>query len=74
VDRDALLDHYRRSADPQARLRAHVLLLLADGHPWVTTSAVLFCSLSTISQWMLRYEREGVDAVLARWRRTGGRT
>jgi hypothetical protein len=28
ADRNALLDHYRLSANPEVRLRAHILLLL----------------------------------------------
>jgi putative transposase len=66
TDRNALLGHYRRSADPDVRLRAHILLLLDAGHPWATIGAVLFCSLSTISRWKRRFEAEGVDAVLGR--------
>src|SRR5262245_17852765 len=66
ADRRVLLDRYRRSADPDVRLRAHLLLLLSAGHPWATVSAVLFCSLSTISRWRARFEAEGVDAVLGR--------
>ena len=65
-DRKALLDHYRRSADPQVRLRSHILLLLAAGHPWVTISAVLFCSFSTISRWKRRFEATGVNGVVGR--------
>jgi transposase len=65
-DRGALLHHYRRSADPDVRLRAHILLLLAAGYPWESISAVLFCSLSTISRWKRRFEAEGVDAILGR--------
>jgi transposase len=68
ADRNALLEHYRRSADPEVRLRAHILLLLDAGHPWATISAVLFCSLSTISRWKRRFEAEGVDAVLGHQR------
>lgn len=64
--RKALLDSYRRSADPGVRLRSHILLLLDAGHPWATISAVLFCSLDTISRWKRRYEAEGVDAVFGR--------
>jgi putative transposase len=63
TDRNALLGHYRRSADPDVRLRAHILLLLDAGHPWATIGAVLFCSLSTISRWKRRFEKDGVDAV-----------
>src|SRR5262249_50460654 len=64
--RKALLDHYRRAADPEVRLRAHILLLLDAGQPWATISAVLFCSVSTISRWKQRYEMEGADAVFGR--------
>jgi putative transposase len=66
TDRQIVLGHYRRSADPQVRLRAHILLLLDAGHPWATIGAVLFCSLSTISRWKRRYEADGPDAVLGR--------
>jgi putative transposase len=65
-ERQALLDHFRRSAVPEVRLRAHIILLLDAGHPWATISAVLFCSLSTISRWKQRFEAEGVNAVLGR--------
>jgi hypothetical protein len=36
AERQGLLDRYRRSADPQVRLRAHILLLLGAGHPRAT--------------------------------------
>ena len=68
AERQTLLDHYRRSADPGVRLRAHILLLLDAGHPWVTVSAVLFCSTGTISRWQRRFERGGADAALGRSR------
>jgi transposase len=64
-----LLAHYRGSADPDVRFRAHILLLLDAGHPWATVGAVLFCSSSAISRWKRRFEREGADAVLGRRRR-----
>jgi putative transposase len=66
TERQDLLVRYRRATDPDVRLRAHILLLLDAGYPWVTTSAVLFCSLSTISRWKQRFEADGVDAVLGR--------
>jgi transposase len=74
ADRNTLLDHYRRAADPDVRLRAHILLLLADGHAWASISAVLFCSLATIGRWKGRFEAEGVGAVFgrARGRRRSG--
>jgi len=74
TDRQTILGHYRRSADPDVRFRAHILLLLDAGHPWATISAVLFCSVSTISRWKRRFEKEGVDTVSGRprgRRRTG---
>jgi putative transposase len=42
--------------------------LLDAGLPWAMISAVLFCSLSTISRWNRRLEAEGVDAVHGRAR------
>jgi transposase len=60
------LGYFRRSADPKVRLRAHILLLLDAGFPWVTIGAVLFCSSSTISRWKRRYEADGVAALLGR--------
>jgi hypothetical protein len=63
AERQALLAHDRGSADPDVRLRAHILLLLDAGHPWATISAGLFCSLSTISRWKRRFEAEEVNAV-----------
>jgi transposase len=66
AERQRLLGYYRRSADTEVRLRAHILLLLDAGHPWATIGAVLFCSASTISRWNRRFEGEGVDCVLGR--------
>jgi transposase len=66
AERQDLLDQYRRSADPAVGHRAHILLLLADGHPWATIAAVLFCSTSTISRWQRRFEQDGADAVFGR--------
>ena len=34
--RAALLDRYRKDRDPEVRFRSHILLLLDDGHSWVT--------------------------------------
>ena len=61
--RQALLDRYRKDPDPEVRFRAHVLLLLADGHTWATVATFLFCSSRTIDRWVKRFHREGVEAV-----------
>ena len=47
-ERKTLLDYYRKSADPALRLRAHILLLLADARPWSQIEAMLYTSTSTI--------------------------
>ena len=65
-DRNALLRLYRRSPDPRVRLRAHVLLLLADGHSWELIAAVLYTSSSTIARWQRRYRAGGAAAVCGR--------
>src|SRR5262245_17100113 len=66
AERQELFAYYRRGGAPEVQLRAHILLLLDAGHPWVTISAVLFCSVSTISRWKRRFEAEGVDTVFGR--------
>jgi transposase len=61
--RTALLDRYRKDHDPEVRFRSHILLLLDDGHSWITVAALLFCSSRTIDRWVKRYHAEGVEGV-----------
>jgi len=63
-ERKTLLEHYRKPTDPAVRLRAHILLLLADGHPWQDIETMLFTSTRTISVWKRRFERKRIDAIL----------
>jgi transposase len=69
--RKVLLEIYRKGTDPQLRLRAHILLLLAVGQSWMTISSMLFCSTATIARWKNRYEQGGLEAVLNPDRRPG---
>jgi transposase len=62
-ERNTLLRHYRRAARPDHRLRAHVLLLLADGWAWATIAALLYTSSSTIARWQSRFLEGGPGAV-----------
>jgi transposase len=64
--RKRLLNIYRGKEDHPAtvRLRAHVILLLADKHSWSLIEQVLFCSSATIARWKDRFESGGVDALL----------
>jgi putative transposase len=62
-DRNALLATYRRDPDPESRRRAHIVLLLAAGHPWTTIALVLFTSSSTIARWQARYQQGGLAAL-----------
>ena len=62
--RKRLLDVYRKGAEPELRLRAHILLLLAANQTWLNISVVLFCSTATISRWKRRFEQGGIEAVL----------
>jgi putative transposase len=62
-DRNALLGVYRRSPDPRVRLRAPILLLLADGHSWELIAAVLYTSSSTIARWQRRFLCGGTAAI-----------
>jgi transposase len=61
--RQALLDRYRKGPEPEVRFRAHIPLLLADGHTWATVAALLFCSSRTIDRWVKRFEAEGVEGL-----------
>ncbi len=66
--RGELLRIYRKDPDPEVRFRAHILLLLAGGHPWAVIETILFCSSRTINRWRLRFEREGLEGLSGRKR------
>lgn len=73
AQRKVLLQCVRRGTDPEKRLRAHVLLLMAEGWAWSLIAAVLFTSTSTINRWRHRFLAHGLEAVLQdarprRWR------
>lgn len=70
AERKTALTAVRRGNDPDLRLRAHILLLLDAGQPWALIAAVLFTSTATINRWRRRYLAGGLDAVLARPRRS----
>jgi len=63
-ERQALLEQYRKGMNPRVRLRAHVLLLLAEGYSWAVIASVLLCSSRTIARWKSRVELEGIPAIL----------
>src|SRR2546421_3182007 len=65
-ERKRLLEIYRgKEAHPaQVRLRAHIVLLLSEGHAWSLIEAVLFCSTATIARWKDRFDSGGVEALL----------
>lgn len=69
-DRKMLLAIYRQGTEPDERLRAHILLLLDTGLPWVMIASVLFTSTATINRWRRRYRAEGVAGIAGRraWR------
>ena len=50
AQRNRLLDEYRKGADPAVRLRAHIILLLAECYAWSEISQTLFCSTRTIAR------------------------
>ncbi len=62
--RQAWLAQYRKGANTRVRLRAHMLLLLAEGYSWTVIAGVLFCSSRTIARWKSRVELEGITAIL----------
>ena len=66
--RDELLQTYRKDLDPELRFRAHIILLLADGHRWDTIEAVLFRSSRTVDRWLKRFEADGSEGLTGRKR------
>jgi putative transposase len=70
TERNTLLDCYRCPFHkPELRLRAHIVLLLADGYAWATIATVLYCSTRTINRWKDRFLEGRVDALFDRRRR-----
>ena len=63
AQRSTLLRYYRGPFRPQLRLRAHILLLLADGWPWDDIARALYCSTRTIARWKERFRREGIGTL-----------
>src|SRR5204862_85961 len=63
--RKMLLQYYRSHEQPEIRLRAHIVLLLADGYSWAMITAVLFCSTRTVARWKSRFEKGGVHALVS---------
>jgi putative transposase len=62
--RRTLLTWYRGPHPAQLRLRAHLILLLADGLTWATICAVLYCSSRTVARWKGRFDDGGLQALL----------
>jgi transposase len=65
-ERRHLLQLYRSPADPAIRLRAHIVLLLADGRTWAEICAVLYCSSRTVALWKERFLTGGEGALQGR--------
>jgi len=68
--RKTLLAWYRGPHPAERRLRAHILLLLADGHTWATICAVLYSSRRTVARWKARFQEQASDGLLDRPRGT----
>ena len=63
-ERKTALGHVHRGPDHRAARRAHVLLLLADGHSVRFIAAALYCSPDLIAAVRRDYRRGGVPAAL----------
>jgi putative transposase len=64
VERKTALELVHQGGDHRAARRAHVLLLLADGHTVRTIVAMLFCSFDLIASVRRDYKSRGLDAAL----------
>jgi putative transposase len=68
TQRGALLDIYRKDPDPELRSRAHILLLLGEGHPRDAIEAMPSRSSRTVDRWPKRSRAEGVSGLAGRER------
>src|SRR3954452_13436275 len=68
TQRDELLQTYRKDSDPELRFRAHIILLLGEGHAWDTIEAMLFCSSRTVDRWLKRFRAEGAAGLTGKKR------
>ena len=66
AQRNTLLRYYRRHPNAATRLRAHIILMLAEGHPWSLIGSVLYCSARTIAKCKRRFEGGGIEALVGR--------
>jgi putative transposase len=64
AQRKTLLQVLHTAPTHEQRLRAHLLLLLAQQVPWSTIVTVLFTSTSTINRWRRRFLQGGLPAVV----------
>jgi putative transposase len=74
AERNTLLDYYRAHPDPAVRLRAHIVLLLADGRSWALITAMLFTSSQTIARWQRRFAKDRVEGLFGKARGSPART
>ncbi len=58
TEHQALLEQYRKGSDPRVRLRARIVLLLAQGYSWAVIAGVLFCSIRTIGNPHEQHDRK----------------
>lgn len=63
-ERKTALNCVHRGGDHRVQRRAHVLLLLADGHTVRMIAAVLFCSFDLIASVRRQYRQHGLEAAL----------
>lgn len=73
-EHNTLLDYYRAHLDPAVRLRAHIILLLAQGRSWALITALLFTSSQTITRWQQRFATDRVEGLFGKQRGSPART
>jgi putative transposase len=66
--RDGLLTLYRKDPEPELRFRAHIILLVGEGHSWDAIEAMLFCSSRTVDRLLKRFQADGVAGLSGRKR------
>lgn len=64
AERKTMLKYVQRGGDHRVVRRAHVLVLLADGHGVRTIARMLFCSFGLIASVRREYQHHGIGAAI----------
>jgi len=67
IERELLIQHYRKAQNLLIRQRAHAILLNSQGYSFLKVSKILFRTEKTIRGWVKRFNQERVSSLFPRY-------